>query len=306
VLRYAATKLLLTGPLLLGVTLVVFILGQVTPGDPVLMLLGEGAPPEEVGRLRTQLGLDQPWPLQYAHFVGQALRGDLGISYRSRLPVFEEVLSRFPATIELTAAAMVVAVPTGVVLGVLAAQRRNTAVDRLAMLLATVGVSMPVFWSGLLLILLFSLMLGWLPASGRGGAEHLVLPGLALGLGASALIARLTRACVLEAMEQDYVRTARSKGLSERVVVLRHALRTALIPVAAAVGLQIGSLLAGSVLAETVFAWPGLGRLTVQAIEARDFPVVRGAVLLVAVTLTLVNLALDLLFAFLDPRIRYS
>lgn len=304
-LRYALTKLVLTIPLLLGVSLLVFILGALTPGDPVAILLGEGAPPEEVQRLRARLGLDLPWYLQYGHFLLRALQGDLGLSYRSKLPVVAEVLGRFPATLELTAAAMTFALLLGVTLGVLAALQPNRLLDRLAVGLAVLGSSMPVFWSGLLLILLFSLTLGWLPASGRGGLERLILPALTLGLGAAAVITRLTRASLLEVLNQDYIRTARGKGLAERVVVVRHALRNALIPVAAAAGLQIGSLLAGAVLTETVFAWPGLGRLTVQAVEQRDFPVLRGAVLLSATVFTLVNLGLDLLFAYLDPRIRY-
>jgi peptide/nickel transport system permease protein/oligopeptide transport system permease protein len=237
--------------------------------------------------------------------VSGAVRGDLGLSYRSKQPVFGEVMDRFPATLELTLAAMSFAVFFGMSLGLLAALRRNTLFDRSAVLLAVVGSSMPVFWSGLLLILLFALTLGWLPASGRGSLQQLVLPALALGLGSAALIARLTRSSMLESLSQDYIRTARAKGLAERTVVVRHALRNGLIPVAAAIGLQVGGILAGAVLTETVFAWPGLGRLTVQAIEQRDFPVLRGALLLVATTFTLVHLALDLLFAYLDPRIRY-
>ena len=304
-LRYALTKLALLVPLLLGVGLVVFLIGAATPGDPVLIMLGEGAPPGEVERLRTRLGLDLPGYLQYVHFVSGAVRGDLGLSYRSKQPVFGEVMDRFPATLELTLAAMSFAVFFGMSLGLLAALRRNTLFDRSAVLLAVVGSSMPVFWSGLLLILLFALTLGWLPASGRGSLQQLVLPALALGLGSAALIARLTRSSMLESLSQDYIRTARAKGLAERTVVVRHALRNGLIPVAAAIGLQVGGILAGAVLTETVFAWPGLGRLTVQAIEQRDFPVLRGALLLVATTFTLVHLALDLLFAYLDPRIRY-
>ena len=304
-LTYALLRLALAVPLLFGVTLAVYVIGALAPGDPVLIMLGENAPPGEAERLRARLGLDLPWYLQYLHFVARAAQGDLGLSYRNRQPVFDEVLGRFPATVELTAAAMLVALVLGLGLGIAAALRYNGLVDRLAMLLAVVGGAMPVFWSGLLLIMLFSLTLGWLPASGRGSPQQLVLPSVALGLGAAALIGRLTRSSMLEVLAQDYVRAARARGLSERTVVLRHALRNALIPVAAAVGLQVGGLLSGAVLTETVFAWPGLGRLTVQAIEARDFPIIRGVVLLAAVVFTLINLALDLLFAYLDPRIRY-
>lgn len=304
-LRYALAKLVLTVPLLLGVSLAVFLIGAATPGDPVLIMLGEAAPPGEVERLRSRLGLDLPWYLQYLHFVAQAIQGDLGLSYRGKLPVLPELLARFPATLELTASAMLFAVLFGVSLGILAAVRRGSALDRVAVLVAVVGSSMPVFWSGLLMILLFSLALGWLPASGRGSPAQLIMPALTLGLGAAALIARMTRSGMLEALGQDYVRTARAKGLTERATVIRHALKNALIPVVAVIGLQVGGLLAGAVLTETVFAWPGLGRLTVQAIEQRDFPLLRGAVLLAATTFTLVNLVVDLLFASLDPRIRY-
>jgi peptide/nickel transport system permease protein len=304
-LRYALARLLLTAALLLGLTLVVYLIGAVTPGDPVEILLGEGAPPGEVARLRSQLGLDLPWYLQYPHYVARLLQGDLGLSYRSRLPVAEEVFGRLPATLELTLAAIGLAVAIGLPLGLLAALRPRRALDRLAIGLAVAGSSAPVFWSGLLFILLFSVTLGWLPASGRDGPLHLVLPALVLGLSSAGLIARLARSSLLDIVSQDYIRTARSKGLPERRVVSGHALRNALVPLAAVIGLQLGGLLGGAVLTETVFAWPGLGRLTVQAIEQRDFPIVRGAVLLAGVVYSVVNVGLDLLFASLDPRIRY-
>jgi peptide/nickel transport system permease protein len=305
VFRYVVTKLVLTIPLLLGVTFLLFVIGQLTPGDPVLIMLGERAPADEVVRLRAALGLDQPWYLQYAQFVGNALRGDLGISYRSKLPVIGEVLSRLPATIELTCAALVFAVTLGLSAGIISAVRRNTLVDRAAIVVAMLGSSMPVFWSGLLLIVTFAVNLGWLPASGRGTPAHLVMPAIALGAGGAALIARITRSSMLESFGQDYVRTARAKGLAEQVVVIRHALRNALIPIATVVGLQIGALMAGAVLTETVFSWPGIGLLTVQAIGQRDFPVLRATVLLVATIFTLINLGLDILFVQLDPRIKY-
>ena len=304
-LRYVLTKLLLAVPLLLGVSFAIFVIGLVTPGDPVVAMLGERAPAEEVGRLRAALGLDLPWYLQYVHFVANALQGDLGISYRSKQPVAQEVFGRLPATAELATAALLFAVALGLSMGIVSAVKRNSPLDRAAMLLAMVGSSMPVFWSGLLLILLFALTLGWLPASGRGTPAHLILPAVALGASAAALIARITRSSMLESLGQDYVRTARAKGLNDRAVLLRHAFRNALIPVATVVGLQIGALLAGAVLTETVFAWPGIGRLTVQAIEQRDFPVVRGTVLLVATIFTVINLLLDVLFVQLDPRIKY-
>ena len=304
-LRYVVTKLLLTVPLLLGVSFAIFVIGLATPGDPVVIMLGERAPAEEADRLRRALGLDLPWYLQYVHFVSGAIQGDLGISYRSKLPVSRELLSRLPATAELASTALLFAVVLGLSMGIISAVKRNTIVDRAAIVVAMLGSSMPVFWSGLLLILLFALTLGWLPASGRGTPAHLLMPAVALGASAAALIARITRSSMLESLGQDYVRTARAKGVAEQAVVLRHALRNALIPVATVVGLQTGALMAGAVLTETVFSWPGIGRLTVQAIEQRDFPVVRGTVLLVATIFTLINLALDVLFVQLDPRIKY-
>ena len=304
-LRYVVTKLLLTVPLLLGVSFAIFVIGLATPGDPVVIMLGERAPADEADRLRRALGLDLPWYLQYVHFVSGAVQGDLGISYRSKLPVARELLSRLPATAELASAALLFAVVLGLSMGIISAVKRNTIVDRAAIVVAMIGSSMPVFWSGLLLILLFALTLGWLPASGRGTPAHLLMPAVALGASAAALIARITRSSMLESLSQDYVRTARAKGVAEWAVVLRHALHNALIPVATVVGLQTGALMAGAVLMETVFAWPGIGRLTVQAIEQRDFPVVRGTVLLVATIFTLINLALDIVFVQLDPRIKY-
>jgi len=305
VFRYILAKLILTIPLLLGVTFAIFVIGQLTPGDPVLIMLGERAQPEEAARLRTSLGLDLPWYLQYFQFVGHLLQGDLGISYRSKLPVTGEVMSRLPATVELASAALVFAVTLGMSMGIVSAVKRNTIVDRIAILIAMLGSSMPVFWSGLLLIVLFAVTLGWLPASGRGTPAHLIMPAIALGASGAALIARITRSSMLESLSQDYVRTARAKGLAENAVVIGHALRNALIPVATVVGLQIGALLAGAVLTETVFSWPGIGFLTVQAIGQRDFPVLRATVLLVATIFTLINLGLDILFVQLDPRIKY-
>jgi peptide/nickel transport system permease protein len=324
------TKLLLTIPLLFGVTFLLFVIGQLTPGDPVLIMLGERAPQEEIVRLRDALGLDQPWYVQYLQFVGNALRGDLGISYRSKLPVTSEVLSRMPATAELAGCALLFAVSLGLTMGVISAVKRNSWLDRLAMLFATVGSSVPVFWSGILLIVLFAVDLGWLPASGRGApfweiataigrgafsdvpdmissaGIRLLMPSVALGAGAAALIARITRSSMLESLSQDYVRTARAKGLAENVVIIRHALRNALIPVVTVVGLQIGALMAGAVLTETVFSWPGIGLLIVQSIGQRDYPVLRASVLLIATIFTLINLLLDVLFVQLDPRIKYQ
>ena len=271
-----------------------------------MILLGERATPEELATVRQQLGLNDPWYVQYANYVSRAAQGDLGQSYRSRTPVFDELMERFPNTVQLTLAAMAIAIAIGLPLGVLSAVKQNSLVDRFAIVFAILGSSMPVFWIGLILILVFSLRLQILPASGKGGLEHLILPASALGVGASALIARITRSSMLEVLRNDYIRTARAKGLRERPVILGHGLRNALIPVVTVVGLQFGALLGGAVLTETVFAWPGIGRHIVQAIGQRDYPTVRGGVLLVATTFVIINILLDVLYAYLDPRIKYS
>jgi peptide/nickel transport system permease protein len=294
---------------LFGVTLLVFAMTWLTPGDPVVALLGEtaqGISGEARDDLRRQLGLDRPWPVQYVEYVTGLLRGDLGTSIRSRRPVLDEVLDRLPATAELALAGLAIAVAVGVSLGVAAAVRKRTWVDALAIAVALVGVSVPVFWSGFLLMLVFALELGWLPASGRGSWQHLVLPALTVGISSAAFIARITRGAVLETLGQDYVRTARAKGVAARRVVVRHALRNALLPIVTVVGLQLGGLLGGAVLTETVFAWPGVGRMLVDAILARDLPLVQGSVLVVSLLFILVNLAVDLSYAAINPKVRYG
>jgi peptide/nickel transport system permease protein len=309
VLLYLLRRLLGTLPVLFGVTLVVFAMTYLTPGDPVVALLGDsaqGITGEAREVLRAQLGLDRPWPVQYLSYVRGLLQGDLGTSVRSRRPVLDEVRDRLPATAELALAGLAIAVVLGVSLGVAAALRRRTWVDALAIAIALVGVSVPVFWSGFVLMLIFSLELGWLPASGRGTLAHLVLPALTVGVASAAFIARITRGAVIETLAQDYVRTARAKGLAARVVVVRHALRNALLPIVTVVGLQLGGLLGGSVLTETVFAWPGVGRMLVDAILARDLPLVQGSVLLVSLIFMLVNLLVDLSYAFINPKVRYG
>ena len=308
-LAYVLRRLVGTVPVLLGVTLVVFAMTWLTPGDPVVALLGESAqgitgPARDA--LRRELGLDRPWPVQYLEYVRGLAQGDLGMSVRSRRPVMREVLDRLPATAELALAGLAIAVVVGVSLGVAAALRKRTWVDALAIAVALVGVSVPVFWSGFLLMLVFSLELGWLPASGRGTARHLVLPALTVGIASAAFIARITRGAVLETLGQDYVRTARAKGVVERVVVVRHALRNALLPIVTVIGLQLGSLLGGAVLTETVFAWPGVGRMLVDAILARDLPLVQGSVLVVSLIFILINLVVDLSYAAINPRVRYG
>jgi peptide/nickel transport system permease protein len=308
-LRYALGRLVGTVPVLFGVTLLVFLMAWVTPGDPVVAMLGEasqGISQQGLDDLRRELGLDRPLPVQYVAYVGGLLRGDLGRSVRSRRPVLAEIRDRLPATIELALAALTIAVALGVTLGVVAAVRKRTWVDGLAIAVALVGVSVPVFWSGFVLMIVFALDLGWLPASGRGTWRHLVLPAVTVGVSSAAFIARITRGAVLEALAQDYVRTAHAKGVAPRRVVMRHALRNALLPIVTVVGLQLGGLLGGAVLTETVFAWPGVGRLLVDAIVARDLPLVQGSVLVVSLLFILVNLSVDLSYAAINPRVRYG
>ncbi|MDR7487080.1 MAG: ABC transporter permease [Armatimonadota bacterium] len=304
--RYIVKRLLLAFPVVFGVAFVVFAMVRVLPGDPAQIIAGEAATREFVEAVRRDLGLDRPLLVQFATFTASLLRGDLGRSVRSRAPVTDELWARIPNTVTLTVAGLAVAVTVGVSAGILSAVRPYSLIDTLVMVAALIGLSMPVFWSGLMMILVFAVWLGWLPAVGTGTPLHLVLPAVTLGLATAAIIARMTRSSMLEVLRSDYVRTARAKGLAERVVVNRHAFRNALIPVITVVGLQMGGLLSGAVLTESVFAWPGIGRLLVEGILARDYPVVQGAVLLVALAFVLVNLLVDLLYAVVDPRIHYG
>jgi peptide/nickel transport system permease protein/oligopeptide transport system permease protein len=303
---YLLRRVLIALPTLLGVVLLVFLMVRLAPGDPAVLLAGEFATPETLEAIRARYGLDRSLPEQFFIYMGALLRGDLGESARSRRPVLEELKTYFPNTLELALAAILVAVLTGIPLGILAALRPGSGLDLSVMVLALLGVSMPVFWFGLLAILIFSVGLGWFPVAGKGTLAHLVLPAITLGINATALLARMTRGTLLEVLSQDYIRTARAKGLSERVVIFKHALRNALIPVITVVGLEFGTLLSGAVITETIFAWPGLGQLLVGSILARDYPVVQGAVLLVATSFVLINLLVDLLYAAIDPRVRYD
>ncbi|MFN3368805.1 MAG: nickel ABC transporter permease [Thermus sp.] len=305
-LAYATRRLLVAVPTLFGVVLLVFLMVRLAPGDPAVLLAGEFATPETLEAIRTRYGLDRPLPEQFLLYLGALLQGDLGESARSRRPVLEELKTYFPNTVELASAAILVALLTGIPLGILAALRPGSGLDLGVMVLALIGVSMPVFWFGLLAILIFSVQLGWLPVAGKGTLAHVILPAITLGVNATALLARMTRGALLEVLSQDYIRTARAKGVAERVVIFKHALRNALIPVVTVAGLEFGTLLAGAVITETIFAWPGLGQLLVGSILARDYPVVQGAVLLVATTFILVNLGVDLLYAWIDPRVRYD
>jgi peptide/nickel transport system permease protein/oligopeptide transport system permease protein len=307
VVTWVARRVLAIVPVLFGVSLAVFSMLFLVPGDPVKMMLAEFVTtPDQVAQMRAQLHLDEPIPLQYGRFVGNALRGDLGTSIRSRRPVSTEIRENIGSTAQLALASMLVAVAVGIPLGLVAALARNSWLDVGAMLVALLGVSMPSFWLGLLLIFTFSLHLAWFPATGGGTLLHLVLPSVTLGAIASAIIARLTRSSMLEVLGQDYVRTARAKGLAWWGVVVRHALKNALIPVITIFGLQFGNLLAGAVIVETVFSRPGLGRLIVGGILAKDFPLVQGTVLFVATAYVLINVLVDVAYAFADPRIRFG
>ncbi len=294
-------------PVLLGISVLVFLMMHIVPGDPARMMLGELAVQQDaIANLRHQLGLDQPIPVQYWRFLTGALHGDLGRSILENQPVARMIWQSLPSTAELTLAGLGIAVLLGGALGILAAVRQNTWVDTASMVLALWGVSMPTFWMGLLLIFLFSLKLGWLPATGQGGLIRLIMPAFTLGYVAAAVIARLVRSSMLEVLRQDYVRTAQAKGLAPRLVIYRHALRNALIPVITVLGLQFGALLGGSVIIETVFSRPGIGRLAVTSILSKDFQVTQGTVLMSAVFYTLVNIMVDLAYALADPRIRYD
>jgi ABC-type dipeptide/oligopeptide/nickel transport system permease component len=307
VLTYLARRLLAVVPVLFGVTLAVFSMLFLVPGDPVKIMLAEFVTtPDQIAQMRAQLHLDEPILKQYGRFVVNALRGDLGTSIRSRRAVSTEIGENVWSTAQLALASMAVAVAIGVPLGLMAALRRSSWLDAGSMIVALLGVSMPSFWLGLLMIFAFSLHLGWFPATGGGDLWHLVLPSVTLGTIASAIIARLTRSSMLEVLGQDYVRTARAKGLAWWGVVVRHALKNALIPVITIFGLQFGNLLAGAVIVETVFSRPGLGRLIVGGILAKDFPLVQGTVLFVATAYVLINVLVDITYAFVDPRIRFG
>jgi peptide/nickel transport system permease protein len=306
VTRYIVARLLWLIPVLLGVSLLVFGIMKMVPGDVAQVLVGTEGTAEDVENIRHALGLDQPVYVQYGLFLAHLAQGDLGRSAVTRRPVADEIASRVRPTAELGVAAFAIALVIGLGTGIVSATRQYTLWDNLATLVALVGVSMPIFWLGLMLMLLFSVGLGWLPSSGAGTPAQLVLPAVALGAASSAIIARQTRSGLLEVLNQDYVRTARAKGLVESAVVLRHALRNALIPTVTVVGLQVGYLLGGAVLTETVFARPGLGRLLVDSIASRDIAVVQATIMLLSVVFVLVNLVVDVLYVQLDPRIRYA
>lgn len=330
---YTGRRILGLIPVLIGISLMVFMFLHLIPGNPATVMLGERASPERIAELASKLGLDKPLPEQYVRFVGNLLQGDLGSSIFNLLPVREQLATRWPATFELAIAAMLVAIVIGIPLGILAAVRKNSIWDNSSTILSLIGVSMPVFWLGLLLIYLFAVNLQWLPPSGRIGVDagntfktitgffvldsliqrahfgevlsHLILPALTLGTIPLAILTRITRSAMLEVLSQDYVRTARAKGLAERVVIWQHALKNALLPVVTIIGLQFGTLLGGAILTETIFSWPGIGSWIYEGILNRDYPVVQGGVIFVALVFVIVNLIVDLSYALLDPRIQY-
>jgi peptide/nickel transport system permease protein len=303
---YLARRLLHSVFTLIGVSLVVFLVLRIIPGDPARLLLPEGATPEQITQLRTKLGLEQPLPIQYLIFLRDALRGDFGRSYQYDEPSLGIVLEKLPATVELTVYALLFAIVVAVPIGVLAATRRQTIFDYGTMAFAFLGQSMPSFWLGIMLILILAVGFRLLPTSGRGTWQHLVMPTLTLASFQMALIARLVRSSMLEVLREDYVRTARGKGLRERRVILQHALRNGVIPVVTVIGLQFGTLLGGAVITETVFNWPGIGKLVVDAIYIRDYPIVQAVLVVSATSFVLINLLIDVSYSYLDPRIRYA
>ena len=305
-IRFIGLRLALLVPTLLGVLVVTFLLLYVAPGDPVQAMVGERADAATIARLRAELHLDDPLPLQFAHYVGGVVRGDLGTSYITRRPILQDLTERFPATLQLAGAAMLFAACTGITLGILGAWRPGGWFDRFTAIGAYLGVSFPVYWVGLLLILLFAVRLSWFPPSGYGGFAFLVLPALTLGMRSVAFLARMTRAAMQETLGSDFVRTARAKGLSEWRVVLGHALRNALLPIITVFGLDFGSYLTGSILTETIFSWPGVGRYVLTAINKRDLPAIQGAILFLSLVFVIVNLVTDLVYARVDPRIGYE
>ena len=303
--KYIIKRILMMIPVLLGVSFIVFSMMYFTPGDPVRMILGEGATQADVDRLRVEMGLDQPFIVQYVNYIRNVVfHGDLGVSYTTGRSVTEEILARFPTTILLAFLSIVLSVAIGIPAGIISATKQYSAFDTVGTVVSLVGVSMPNFWQGLILIMFFSLSLGWFPPSGFDTPSQWVLPAITVGTSSTAIIMRMTRSSMLEIIRQDYIRTAYAKGQTKTKTIMRHALRNALIPIITVVGLQFGALLGGAVLTESIFSIPGLGRLMVESIRTRNFPMVQGGVLFIAAVFCLVNLIVDLLYAYVDPRIK--
>ncbi len=305
-INFLLRRLLFIIPVLLGITLLLFFMLRMMPGDPARVQAGINASQEDVEMIRVQMGLDQPVHIQYVSFLKRLCILDLGVSSRTQNPVIQEVWARLPNTIHLAFWAILLASIFGIPAGIIAAIRPYSWIDYLVTIVSLLGVSLPVFWLGIMLMIIFAVTLNWLPAAGIGTWKHMVLPSVTLAAMVVALIARMTRSSMLEVLSQDYVITARSKGLKEKVVIVKHALKNALIPIVTVVGLQFGLLLGGTVLTETVFAWPGMGRLIVQSLQARDYPVIQGCILIFGLLFIMVNLLVDLTYAFVDPRIRYE
>jgi ABC-type dipeptide/oligopeptide/nickel transport system permease component len=304
--RFLLQRVLLLIPTLFGVLLVTFLLLYVAPGDPVQAMVGERADPETLARLRAELHLDDPLYRQFGHYVGGVVRGNLGTSYITRRPIIRDLLERFPATLRLAGAAMLFAAAVGISVGILGAWRPGTWMDRVAAFGSYLGVSFPVYWVGLILILVFAVNLRWLPPSGSGGIVYLVLPALTLGMRSVAFLSRMTRAAMQDVLQSDFIRTARAKGLWEPRVVLSHGLRNALLPVVTVLGLDFGSYLTGSILTETIFSWPGVGRYVLNAIDKRDLPAIQGSILFLSLVFVVVNLLTDILYARVDPRVAFD
>lgn len=302
--KYVLKRILLLIPVLLGVSLLVFAIMSLTPGDPAQLILGENAPREAVLKLKEEMGLNDPFFIQYLRFVKNAILGDFGRSYTTGREVFGEIFARFPNTFILAILGIIISVCIGIPIGIISATRQYSFLDSFSMIIALLGVSMPVFWLGLMLILMFSVKLGWLPSGGFDGFKSIILPAVTLGVGSAAIITRMTRSSMLEVIRQDYIRTARAKGVAEKVVINKHALKNALIPIITVVGLQFGNLLGGAVLTESVYSWPGVGRLMVDAIRQKDTPTVLAAVVFLAAAFSVVNLLVDILYAYVDPRIK--
>jgi len=293
-------------PVLLGVTFLVYLIISLTPGDVAAMMLGQGATQESVAALRHDMGLNDPIIVQYGHYLGRLLHGDMGLSYATQKPVIEEILSRFPNTLALAFCSILVSIAISIPVGVISAVKQYSLVDNLGMVLALIGISMPSFWLGLILIIVFALGLGWFPSGGADHLKSIVLPALTLGVASTASIARTTRSSMLEVIRQDYIRTAKAKGLGNVTVILKHALRNAMIPTLTVIGLEFGELLGGAILTETVFSWPGIGRLMVESIQRKDTPMVLGCIIVFSIAFSIVNLLIDILYAFVDPRIKTS
>jgi ABC-type dipeptide/oligopeptide/nickel transport system permease component len=303
-IRFLSLRVLFAIPAVWLIVTMVFLLAHIVPGDPVQQMLGDGARAEDVAQLRHTLALDLPLPEQYAKYLGNVVRGNLGESIRFQQPVTRVILSHYPATLELALVALLVCAAIGIPAGILAAHRRGTAMDHAVGVFTLFGLSVPNFALGPVLILVFAVLIGWLPVSGRGGISHLILPAATLGAALAAILTRMVRTAVIEELSSDYVRTARAKGLTEAAVLFRHAFRNALIPILTILGLQFGTLLAGTIVTEKIFSWPGIGRLAVQAIDSRDYPLLQGCILLIAISYVAVNLLTDLVYAFVDPRVR--